>query len=291
MNLFKTIAKRVTVLFVTSEQALRKTERRRNMFKKLKVSACGMVTGLAMLLLSANAFCEDWWTEASDPKNFSATLTFTTDYVSRGISQTDNKPAVQGSFDYKHPSGAYLGIWGSNVDDSISKGDVEIDFYGGYCFELVNDLNLDASILYYYYPGDGSALRKSYVEGHLGADYTFRDLPLSPKLSTHYYYSPDFSGEDGNAHYIYGRLGVSLPYEFTLYGLVGYQWVQGDKSSGHENGENGKNGFDYIHYSMGISRPVLGFVLDLYFSDTDNESYLGRSIADERVVFSVSRTF
>jgi uncharacterized protein (TIGR02001 family) len=42
---------------------------------------------------------EDGWAEATDPKNFSATVAFATDYVFRGISQTDNKPAVQGSFD------------------------------------------------------------------------------------------------------------------------------------------------------------------------------------------------
>jgi hypothetical protein len=29
-----------------------------------------------------------------------------------------------------------VGIWGSNVDDSISKGNIEIDFYGGYRFAL-----------------------------------------------------------------------------------------------------------------------------------------------------------
>jgi uncharacterized protein (TIGR02001 family) len=262
------------------------------LFQKSKLSAVRWVAAAFMVLLSgANAPCEDWWAEAGDPKNFSATATFATDYVFRGVSQTDNKPAVQGSFDYKHPSGAYLGIWGSNVDDSISKGNIEVDFYGGYGFEVVSNLNLDASIIYYYYPGDGHDPRKSYVEGHLGADYTLKDAPLSPKVGVGYNYSPDFFGEDGQAHYVSGRLDLALPFEFTLYGLIGYQWVEGDNTSGNGNGENGENGYDYVHYRIGVTRPVLGFVLDLYYSDTDNENYLGRSIADERVVFSVSRTF
>lgn len=36
-------------------------------------------------------------------------------YVFRGLSQTDGKPAVQGGFDYAHASGFYLGTWLSNI--------------------------------------------------------------------------------------------------------------------------------------------------------------------------------
>ncbi len=82
--------------------------------------------------------------------NFSATLWLTTDYVFRGISQTDSKPAVQGSFDYAHPAGPYLGIWGSNVNSGISKGGIELDFYAGIARELLPNFNADAAILYYY---------------------------------------------------------------------------------------------------------------------------------------------
>jgi len=160
------------------------------MLKKLKRSVCGSVAGLAVLLFfSPNAFSDDGWAEATDPKNFSATVTFATDYVFRGVSQTDSKPAVQGSFDYKHPLGIYAGMWGSNVDDSVSKGDIELDFYGGYGVELFTNMNLDASVIYYYYPGDGHDPRKSYLEGHLGLDYTFKELPLSPKISGGYNYA------------------------------------------------------------------------------------------------------
>ena len=263
------------------------------MLQKLRLSACGAVVGLAILLLNGMSARgeDDWWTVATDPKNFSATATFASDYVFRGVSQTDNKPAVQGSFDYKHPSGAYVGIWGSNVDDSISKGNIEVDFYGGYGFELFSNFNLDASIIYYYYPGSGHDPSKSYVEGHLGADYTFKDLPLAPKFGVGYNYSPDFFGEDGDAHYVSGRMDLALPWEFTLYGLVGYQWVQGDETTGHHNGDHGGNGYDYVHWRIGVIRPVLGFALELYYTDTDNAAFLGESIADERVVFQISRTF
>ena len=36
-------------------------------------------------------------------------------YIFRGVSQTNEKPAVQGGFDLGHKSGLYAGVWGSNV--------------------------------------------------------------------------------------------------------------------------------------------------------------------------------
>jgi uncharacterized protein (TIGR02001 family) len=260
--------------------------------KKLKVLVLILVAGvMVMLMAGPKAFSDDTWTEAVDPKNFSATLTFATDYVSRGVSQTDNKPAVQGSFDYKHPIGVYLGIWGSNVDDYVSKGNVELDIYGGYGRELFTNLNMDVALFYYYYPGSGDDPKLNYWESHLCLDYTFKELPLSPKINGGYNYSPDYYGQDGDAHYGSGRLDLSLPFELTLSGLVGYQWVEGDRTYGHGNGDNGHNGYDYVHWRIGISRPLLGFVLDLSYNDTNNANFLGKQIADERIVFSVSRTF
>jgi uncharacterized protein (TIGR02001 family) len=260
--------------------------------KRIHLVALLFLASLVGLAVTPNASCaEDGWRQATNPENFSATLTFATDYVFRGVSQTDNKPAVQGSFDYKHPIGLFAGLWGSNVDDYISRGNVELDIYGGYGLEVFPDFNLQAALIYYYYPGGGSDPRKDYLEGRLGADYTFKAWPLSPKLSAAYNYSPDFFGEDGDAHYTSGRLDLSLPFEFTLYGLAGYQWVEGDKSTGNGAGKNGNDGFDYIHWQVGISRPLLGFTLDLSYQDTNEAEFLGEDIADERIVFAVSRSF
>ena len=36
-------------------------------------------------------------------------------YIFRGLTQTDQKPAFQGGFDYAHTNGIYLGTWGSNI--------------------------------------------------------------------------------------------------------------------------------------------------------------------------------
>jgi uncharacterized protein (TIGR02001 family) len=226
-----------------------------------------------------------------DLENFSATFTLATDYVFRGVSQTDSKPAVQGSLDYAHPIGVYLGVWGSNVNSDISKGGVELDYYLGYRTELFTNFNIDLSAIYYSYPGGGSDPEPDYFEGHLGLDYKLAKLPLTPKIGAGYWYSPDFFGEDGKAHYVNGVLELSLPYEFVLAGEFGYQYVKGDETTGHGQGENGGNGYDYNNWRIGISRELLKFVLDLSYHDTNEANFLGKDIADERVVFTISRSF
>ena len=48
--------------------------------------------------------------------SFSGSAAVTTDYRFRGLTQTQNDPAVQAGFTLAHDSGLYLGLWGSNVD-------------------------------------------------------------------------------------------------------------------------------------------------------------------------------
>ena len=82
-------------------------------------------------------------------------MTVASDYRFRGISQTFKQPALQGGFDYAHSSGFYLGNWNSNVSgNQYNNGaGLEMDFYGGYKFEVMPDFTADVGLLYYYYPG------------------------------------------------------------------------------------------------------------------------------------------
>src|SRR5256885_9726185 len=84
----------------------------------------------------------------------SSDLTLISDYRFRGISQTYQKPAFQGGFDYAHASGLYAGNWNSNVSQGAGfpGGNIEMDFYGGYK-RAFGDLGLDVGFIYYYYPG------------------------------------------------------------------------------------------------------------------------------------------
>lgn len=223
-------------------------------------------------------------------ENFGASVALTTDYVFRGISQTNENPAIQGSFDYHHPIGVFLGVWGSGVDEAVSKGNVELDYYAGFTQELFKDFSYEVSFIYYNYPDGGDNPEPDYYEFHLGLSYKFASLPTEPAVAAGYYYSPNFYGEDDDAHYVNGTVDLSLPYGFGLGFEIGYQYVKGDETTGGNQGESGGDGFDYVNWRIGLSNELKGFGLDLSYHDTNDSGFLGK-VADERVVFTVSRSF
>lgn len=96
------------------------------------------------------------------------------DYVFRGVSQTQGKPAVQATLDLVHASGAYLGLFGSSVSNAAynNSSGVEIDLYAGYRFPLSEGGNIDAGLVTYWYPG------AYYRAGGEKIDYHTQDVKL-----------------------------------------------------------------------------------------------------------------
>ena len=67
----------------------------------------------ALLLAPAVSFAQ----EAEAESNFSWNAGVVSDYVFRGVSQSNREIALQGGLDYAFgDSGAYVGTWGATVD-------------------------------------------------------------------------------------------------------------------------------------------------------------------------------
>lgn len=115
----------------------------------------------------------------TSPHTLTGSVTFLSDYRSRGISQTMRRPAVQGELKYQHRSGFYFKSWASNVDGTthfINNTSMEWDFYVGFEHRLARtDLQYDGGFLFYYYPGGEAFVpaRVSYnaVEYYIGLRY------------------------------------------------------------------------------------------------------------------------
>ena len=152
----------------------------------------GLIPLTAMLLLAFGGlvFAEEPAKEQevwNDPKNISGTVWLATDYVFRGISNSGNDPAAQGSLDYTF-KGFYVGIWGSNTD--FSDAGIEIDYYGGYS-GTVGNFGYDVMGIYYSYPNSGANPSLNYFEAHLGLTYTFAGIYLEPTIGAGYNFSHD----------------------------------------------------------------------------------------------------
>ena len=83
---------------------------------------------------------------------------------------------------------------------------------------------------------------------------------------------------------------MALPYQFVLGGELGYQYVQGDKTTGNGAGLNGGNGYNYLCWRIGLSKELLGFNLDLSYTDTNESEYFGK-IGQDHIVFTIARSF
>ncbi len=138
------------------------------------------------------------------PGEFSGSVTLASDYVFRGVSQTLERPAIQGELDWKHESGFHLGTWGSNVRFEGADGSLEQDFYGGYETTL-GEVSVNVEAYFYWYPSDESEF--DYWEFPVELGYEAEPFTLSGTVS----YSPDYFGYAGNAVYLNAGVEVALP--------------------------------------------------------------------------------
>lgn len=137
--------------------------------------------------------------------------TIVSDYRFRGISQTDKRFAVQGTFTIAHESGFYATVWGSSIDDYVYNGsDQEIDLIGGYT-KTFGAATVDVGVLYYYYPGSGG-ISSDFFEPYASIKGTFG--PVGAKLTANY--APKqaaiaVGGKKQDNLYIAGDLSAALP--------------------------------------------------------------------------------
>jgi len=191
-----------------------------------------------------------------------------TDYVFRGFSQTIEEPAISGGLDYSFENGFYLGTWGSNVDFG-GTATAEIDFYGGYGFELAGGSEVDLAYVFYYYSGNTDL---NYSE--FQASISFSDISLG------LIYSPDYFGSDSDAFVFNADYSFGFAENWALDFHVGYTTTDEDDIAAP--------GDDYVDYSIALSTSAIGADWALTFYGTDVDDI---EIADDRFVLSVGRSF
>ena len=99
----------------------------------------------------------------------SANVAATSNYVWRGMTQTDDSPAIQGGFDLDW-KGAYIGVWGSNINFGDAKASLEADFYAGYANEIAG-FSYDVGYNQYTYPSMSDDYNFGEAYAKLGYDF------------------------------------------------------------------------------------------------------------------------
>lgn len=217
------------------------------------------------------------------PGSFSANVALTSEYYFRGLSQTDDAPAIQGGFDYgvdfNKSVGAYVGVWGSNVDfnegGDTDGATVEIDLYGGLA-GAVGNFGWDVGFIYYTYPGAASSLEYDFVEVQGALSYDFGIASTSISLN----YSPENFGDSGEAWYTKIAVDVPVGKKVDLSVYVARQEFEKEDVFGQP---------DYWEWNFSGTVNLAGFDLTLAYSSVDIPG--DSDGAEDAVLFTVARSF
>jgi len=218
---------------------------------------------------------------AEEASPFSGNVSLVTDYLYRGISQTGGGAAIQGGFDYAHPSGFYIGAWGSNISwledaggtsgttgtaPDVANASLELDTYLGFKNSFAGDFSYDVGYLRYNYPGTYAAgITKANTDEIYGLiGWKWISLKYSYALGDTFGI-PDAAGTnyiDLKASYTLEDSGVTLG---AHYGTQTYKGATADSMKA--------GGLDpsYTDYNLSVSKNFGGYTFGLTYSDTNVE--------------------
>jgi uncharacterized protein (TIGR02001 family) len=97
----------------------------------------------------------------------------TSDYVLRGVSQSDGEPALQGEVHLNFPAGWSSGIWTSQLRFAPNRTSLELGAQLQWHGALTEDLDFGATLAHYGYPSDPRPIRYDYEE--LSVSLAWRD--------------------------------------------------------------------------------------------------------------------
>lgn len=197
----------------------------------------------ACALLPASAMAD----EAGSGVDISVSLTGATDYVWRGVSQSDNHAAVFAAVNAGY-KGFYLGAETENVD--FLGIDQEYDVWGGYATK-VGGVKVDAGFVRY-----------GYVDSPVDIDTLEGKLALTAPvgkgaITVAGYYTGSYFGSGNPA--LYAELSGSYPLtdKLSVRGAIGHQQIS-------------HVGSDYTTWNAGVSYQVLpGAAASIGYYDTD----------------------
>jgi uncharacterized protein (TIGR02001 family) len=220
------------------------------------------------------------------PGTFSATAGIASEYVFRGITQSNEEPALQGSIDYStiigsrdgNEIGLYAGIWGSNVEfNDNNEASTEFDFYTGITHDIA-DISFDIGAIYYAYPGAAANLNYDFWEVKFATGYDFGPAEIGGSV----YYSPDYFGGSGDAVYYQAAAEVPLEHGIYLAGHVGRQKIDDNVAYTLP---------DYTDWSIGLGANIEGFDINLSYIDTNISKSRCADGCDSKAVLTLSRSF
>lgn len=229
-----------------------------------------IAASLLSLFAAAPVLAED---KPAADYTLTGNVSIASEYIYRGIGQTNRKPAIQGGFDYAHNSGLYLGTWASNIswlsdastDAAKINAPMEWDFYGGYKFNA-GPVGMDVGGLYYYYPGSYPAGFTSPDTTEIYAAGTWKWFTLKYSYSlSNLFGAKSPAGDDTK-----GSGYLDLTSNFDLGGGFGLVAHVGHQDVAHFSDAS------YTDWKLGVTKDFFGLSWGLSYIDTNAKGDTGQ---------------
>ena len=220
----------------------------------------------------------------------SANIGVTSNYLWRGVTQSDDTAAVSGGIDFEHTSGFYAGAWASSIDwgttetltDSggdtvdvpVDDGSYELDLYGGWGGSI-GEFGYGVGFTYSAYPELDDS---DFLEINAEASWQM--------LSAGVAYTVDGDAEEpapwveGDVYY-WGSVGFELQDDWSLAFTVGYYDFDYD-------GDPAVGDVSYSHYQADLSKSA-GEMGDFTLTLSEAEEESGDD--ETKVVVSWAKSF
>ena len=191
--------------------------------------------------------------------SWGGSLALTSDYVYRGLSQTEGRPAVQGEVHVRSESGWSLGMRASTVNRGQSSGArSEIDLQLAQSWSFGSDWSLQLSANHYFYPDDNRSQPYEYDEFVASLSYQNR---LTATLA----WSPNTSRF---GHEVFVRDQTARSYELTALQPLSPSWSLFSGAGYHDLNELFATG--YWYWNAGVTYCLGNLQIDLSHIDTDH---------------------
>lgn len=208
---------------------------------------------------------------------------FVSQYIFRGAVENADG-AVQGGFDYSHPTGFYAGYWTSSLGSNAYPGTTEStafenDFYVGFAGDA-GAVSYDVGALQYIYANDGGGNDANEVYGSLGYGPVSAGVTMTTK---------DASGWTNS-----GDIFVTLSASETLFGdlsgdaLVRFTDLEGGGPA-RTGTPNPNDGLAQIE--AGLSHPIGDSGADMSIRYIVNDTDNGGAGGDNQLVLGVNYGF
>ncbi|MFD1704720.1 TorF family putative porin [Methylopila henanensis] len=193
-------------------------------------------------------------------------VTFASQYIARGVAQSDGKPGIQGYGEVRLFDWFYAGAWAASLKLPESKGltnpALEVDAYIG-VRHTWDRLTLDGGVIYFWYAGETNG-NIDYWEPYFRPTFQVNDwLTVGALLRA----TDNFVNQGVKEAYLLGNAKIKLPSLTSnpdvgsyLSGEFGRRWIG--------KNDTGFNFPDYYVWNLGAGLTYKAMTLDVRYWDT-----------------------